>query len=318
MAEKIKISIALATYHGSRYIAEQLQSLLQQTRVPDEIIICDDSSDDSTYEAVKPFLSDQRIGYHKNTSPLGVAGNFEKALSLTHGEIIFLCDQDDVWLPEKVDTLYQTLQNDPEADAVFCNSTLVNETLQPLGKTLWDLRNFTGNMQKQLNSGHALEVFLKRVTCSSHNIAFKRRCLEYILPFPELKPFFPDTFIALSIAANGKWHAVDQALTLYRIHSSNESSPSGSGLSAARRSRADRAALRSALIAGEIIRRRGDKLPCNIVCQLKKYAIFQKQRDSYSCNLLLRTLQVLREACKLNYCRYSSNFRTFFADILLK
>ena len=318
MSANIKISIALAAYNGSRYIAGQLQSLLDQTRIPDEIIICDDSADDLTYEAVKPFLGDQRVKYHKNASPLGVAGNFEKALSLTSGEIIFLCDQDDVWLPEKVDTLACALLNDPAVDGVFCDSSIVDENLLPQNRTLWQLRKFSDPMQKKVNRNRSLSVFLQRVTCSSHNIAFKRRALEYLLPFPELHPFYPDTFIALSIAAHSQWRAVPQQLTLYRLHNSNESVPQSSAFASGVRARSNRAALRNALLAETIIERAQAKLPPEVCCQLQKFALFHQKRDRYSKNFLLRTLQVLIQAIKLNYWRFANNLRTIAADVIIK
>ena len=146
------------------------------------------------------------------------------------------------------------LQSDPALDGVFCNSALVNEKLEPLNRTLWDLRRFTPNMQKDFSDGNALKVFLKRVTLSSHNIAFKRRMLEKLLPFPELSPFYPDTFIALLIAAAGKWQAMPETLTLYRIHSSNESAPVQGALSSARKARKLRAAYRNAELANIIIK----------------------------------------------------------------
>jgi len=318
MAETIKISIALAAYNGSRFIAEQLRSLLQQTRVPDEIIITDDSDDDQTFAAVKPFLSDPRIVYYKNETALNVSGNFAKAISLTRGEVIFLCDQDDVWLPGKVEKLYTILQENPDIDGVFCNSELVNAELSGLGITLYDRRKFSNAMQKQLNSGEALKVFLKRVTCSSHNIAFKRRALGYIMPLPELAPFYPDTFIGLSIAADSSWRAVPECLTLYRIHSNNESAPKSGNLTAAARARANRAAWRSAQLAEIIIARANGKLPAGKLRMLQKFAAFQKKRDAYSKNLFLRTVQVFFQAVKWNYCRFANGFRTMIADILIR
>ena len=79
MPEKTVISIAIAAYNGGKYIAQQLESLLDQTLLPDEIIICDDSEDDLTFQSVEKFLPDSRIKYFRNPIPLGVAKNFEKA-----------------------------------------------------------------------------------------------------------------------------------------------------------------------------------------------------------------------------------------------
>lgn len=309
------ISIALAAYNGSKYIAQQLESLLKQTRLPDEIVICDDSADDLTYQALEPFLSSGKIKYIKNPQPLGVVKNFEKAINHCTGEYIFLCDQDDVWLPEKVEFLANTLYENPTVDGVFCNSFLVDENIAKLNKTLWDIRKFTNQMQKTLDRGDALKVFCRRVTCSSHNIAFKRRALEYILPFPELEPFYPDTWIAFSIALNGSWAATNQCLTLYRVHTENQSAPLGSNVLAARKARTSSGARRNYLLAQELLKRRKSAAKENIRL-LEKFALHHKNRSEYSCNVIFRTVQAVREVCTLRYCHCSGGFPTLAADIL--
>ncbi len=317
MTNQATISIALAAYNGKKYIAQQLESLLKQTRLPDEIVICDDSADDLTYQALEPFLSSGKIKYIKNPQPLGVVKNFEKAINNCTGEYIFLCDQDDVWLPEKVEILTNMLDKTPNLDGVFCNSFLVDENLIKLNKTLWDIRKFTPQMQKTLAAGDALKVFCRRVTCSSHNTAFKRRALEYILPFPELEPFYPDTWIAFSIALNGSWEAINQCLTLYRMHSSNRSNPLGNALKSAIKARENSAARRNYLLAQELLKRKKSAKQADIRL-LEKFALHHKNRSEYSFNVISRTAQAVREVCTLRYWRYSNGLRTAIADVLLK
>lgn len=314
MSKSINISVALAAYNGAEYIAEQIKSLLGQTLPPDEIVVSDDSNDENTFNALP---QDPRIHYLKNSRRSGVTGNFENAISHCRGEYIFLCDQDDVWQADKIEKMAAALQSDPALDGVFCNSALVNEKLEPLNRTLWDLRRFTPNMQKDFSDGNALKVFLKRVTLSSHNIAFRRRMLEKLLPFPELSPFYPDTFIALLIAAAGKWQAMPETLTLYRIHSSNESAPVQGALSSARKARKLRAAYRNAELANIIISRCKD-IPPDKLSGLKNFARHHSRRDNYSVNIFLRTLQVLEELLLLRYKRYSDSLRTAIADVLIK
>ena len=310
------ISIALAAYNGKKYIAQQLESLLKQTRLPDEIVICDDSTDDLTYQALEPFLSSGIIKYIKNPQPLGVVKNFEKAINHCTGEYIFLCDQDDVWLPEKVEILANTLSENPTVDGVFCNSFLVDENLVKLNKTLWDIRKFTNPMQKTLAAGAALKVFCRRVTCSSHNTAFKRRALEYIMPFPELEPFYPDTWIAFSIALNGSWAAINQCLTLYRVHNNNQSNPVGNTVKAARRARKSATAQRNFLLAGEILDR-SHVAGATERKMLENFALHHRKRSAYSCNIFIRSWQVVCELLSWRYSKYSNGWRTAAADIVL-
>ena len=317
MPEKKSVSIAIAAYNGEKYIVQQLESLLNQTFLPDEIIICDDSDNDLTFKAIQNFLSGGRIKYHKNSRPLGIVKNFEKAVTLCRGEYIFMCDQDDLWLPEKVEVMCNRLSADETLDCVFCNSILTDGNLEKLDKTLWDLRKFTPAMQKKLSSGGALEVFCRRVVCSGHNIAFKRRMLEYILPFPDLEPFYPDTWIALSAAFNGKVQAVEQNLTLYRIHNTNNSTPASGALNAALKARRSSAAKRNHLIAGEILKRsKNNNLRKRKT--LEKFALHHLKRSLYSPHIFIRAVQAMGQLIAWNYFRYSNGIRSFVADLIFR
>jgi len=95
---KNTISVALCTYNGELYLREQLESILKQTFPPDEIIICDDGSTDTTIKILEEFRRKSFIPVkvYYNKENLGVSKNFEKAISLCSGDIIFLSDQDDV------------------------------------------------------------------------------------------------------------------------------------------------------------------------------------------------------------------------------
>lgn len=316
---KNTISIALAAYNGAEYITTQLKSLLDQSRRVDEIVISDDSPDDATLAAVTPFLSDGRVIYLKNHGIKGTAGNFENALRHCSGDCIFLCDQDDFWLSGKVEKLARILDEKSEVDAVFCNSHIVDENLSFLSDepTLFDLRNFPDEAVRQINASGALPLFLQHITASSHNIAFRRKWLEKLLPFPELAPFYPDTWLGLAIAAAGKWQVLNECLTLYRLHSSNQSSPESSSLAGARRARAARAAYRSSVLAQEIIQRFDSELSIENRQALQKYADFQLARDNYSQNFLLRALQITPRLFTGQYCRYADSISTAAADLLI-
>ena len=101
------ISVAMCTYNGEKYIQEQLESIIYQSVPPDEIVICDDCSNDATLEIVKDILNsyDGIVQLVSNKHNLGYRKNFEKAISLCHGDIIFLSDQDDVWSSNKIEII---------------------------------------------------------------------------------------------------------------------------------------------------------------------------------------------------------------------
>ena len=226
----MKISVVIAAYRGEKFIGEQLASLAGQTVVPDEIIITDDSPDKLTKEAVVPFLSDPRIRYYHNDVQLGVNRNFEKALRLAGGDIIFFCDQDDVWSPYKIEKMVAALKSAPRCLGAFCNSCVVDAELVESGISLWEMRGFSRKKREKFTNGSQIDVFLKKVFCSTHNIAIRRELLDLVLPFPEIDPFYTDTFLGILIASLGKWVIVDEELTLYRVHGNNLSSPQQTNL----------------------------------------------------------------------------------------
>ncbi len=106
---RFTISIAIATYNGERFLREQLDSLYAQTRQADEIVVCDDCSKDGTAAILEEYHQKYGLIYHINEHQLGVNANFFKAMSLCKGDFISICDQDDVWLPNKIETLYNHL-----------------------------------------------------------------------------------------------------------------------------------------------------------------------------------------------------------------
>lgn len=114
----MKISVVMATYNGSQFIVEQLDSIRLQTRKPDEVIICDDCSTDDTVEVVKKYISDNQLesGWkiYVNDNNLGYANNFNKATSLAEGDYVFFSDQDDTWNISKIDEMVAIMENNPQ------------------------------------------------------------------------------------------------------------------------------------------------------------------------------------------------------------
>ena len=114
----MKISVAMATYNGAEYIEEQLDSIRTQTRPVDEVIICDDRSKDNTVEVVQEYIEKHsladRWSITVNPKNLGYASNFMGAVEKTTGDLIMFCDQDDIWLPERVKEMEQLMKEHPD------------------------------------------------------------------------------------------------------------------------------------------------------------------------------------------------------------
>ena len=221
----MKISVVMAACCGERFIAEQITSLFAQTLVPDEIIICDDSPDEKTAFAVKPFAEKYPgvIRYEKNPVRLGVSANFEKGITLATGDVILLADQDDVWLPGKIEKLSGVIGDG--CLGAFCDSMLTDETLTPLGVTHRQTRGFSRREMKKILNGTAGEfenTALKRFPAAGHNMAFSAALRDKLLPFPELAECH-DTWIGYTVMLHSRWAVLDENLTLFRQHSANTS-----------------------------------------------------------------------------------------------
>jgi len=136
----MKTSIALCTYNGEQYLKEQLESYAYQTQLPDELIVCDDGSTDSTIDIIREFADSASfsVKLYINEQNLGSTKNFEKAIRLCTGDIIFLSDQDDVWREDKISLMSQIFEECPGTGAIFTDADVVDSRLQFLGYRLWD------------------------------------------------------------------------------------------------------------------------------------------------------------------------------------
>lgn len=101
----VRVSIAMATYNGAPWLAAQLRSLARQSRLPDELVICDDGSDDATIAVIERFDAPFPVTLHRNPERLGYSGNFTQVIGMCRGDVIFPCDQDDYWHYDKIETV---------------------------------------------------------------------------------------------------------------------------------------------------------------------------------------------------------------------
>lgn len=202
----MKISVAMATYNGERFLKEQIDSVLSQLKSNDELIISDDGSTDDTINIISSYLSDSRVHFFRNPNK-GIIKNFEHAISKTNNEIIFLCDQDDIWLPNKISLMSKEFKNSG-IGMVVSDAKFVDTNLKELNNTQssdvnWRkglLRNFTKNTY---------------VGCC---MAFNRNLKEIILPFPDNIPMH-DVWIGMLAELNGiNISYIQKELMLHRRH----------------------------------------------------------------------------------------------------
>lgn len=219
-----KISIALCTYNGAKFLDAQLKSFSAQTRLPDELVICDDRSNDATVEIIERYA--RTAGFpvllHINEKNLGSTKNFERAIALSTGDLIFLADQDDVWLPEKIAKFAAEFARSEKIGMVFSDAELVGETLEPLGHRLWNF-SFPAAERQAARGGKLFETLLKKNTVTGATMAFRASFREMFSPIPANIPnTIHDAWIALVIAANADVSFLEEATILYRQHAGQQ------------------------------------------------------------------------------------------------
>ena len=221
MNTQLSLSIALATYNGELYIREQLDSILHQTRQPDELVISDDASVDSTLDIIKDFERSAPfpVKLQINKECLGSTRNFESAIRACSGDIIFLCDQDDIWYPDKIARIEECFVKNTEVGAVFTDADIVNQDLQSYGPKLWKMVRFSPREQASI-ADDAFKVLLKHFVVTGATMAFRSSLCKFILPIPTA--WVHDAWIAFLISASSSLIAIPEPLIAYRQHSSNQ------------------------------------------------------------------------------------------------
>lgn len=208
--KEYRISVAMATYNGEKYIKEQLDSILCQLEENDEIVISDDGSKDRTIEIIKSY-EDERIklidGPHN-----GVKQNFANAIRECTGKYIFLSDQDDIWIKEKAEKVLQTFEKQKCTCVVHDCIVFNSDTNKTLHESFYRFRN----------SGSGILKNIWKNTYIGCCMAFDGKMKEYILPIPNDIEMH-DQWIGILCEKKGKSVFIEDKLIKYRRHSENVS-----------------------------------------------------------------------------------------------
>ncbi|WP_426274291.1 glycosyltransferase family 2 protein [Chryseobacterium sp. S-02] len=218
-----KISVALCTYNGEKFIHQQIDSILNQTLEVDEIVVCDDCSTDKTHQILsdyqKQFPGIFRI--YINEKNLRSVKNFEKAITLCTGDIIFLSDQDDVWENNKVEVFNTFFILNKQTDVLCSNGYLIDDNNNKLEKyTVWDVPQI---LKQNRNSINYFKVF-----CTAGNfatgaaMAIRKSFVEKVLPFPLIDGLHHDEWIAIISSEKNRFDFINDKLFSYRIHSEQQ------------------------------------------------------------------------------------------------
>lgn len=318
------VSVAMATWCGAAYLAEQLASIAAQSRLPDELVVCDDRSTDETAAIVRRFAATApfEVRLEINDRQLGVADNFSRAVSLCHGDWVLLADQDDVWMPHKVEALLEAVTSRPEIGLAFSDAVLVDEARTPLGDRLWSSLGFSRAEQRQVNAGQALRVLLKRNVVTGATAIFRRAWRDLL--FPVAPGWVHDGWFALLIAAVADCVAVPEPLIEYRQHARQQ-------IGARRRSlyqqylrakqmgpgRFDAVADSYAAARDRLFLFRDRLRDGRLIEQLEEKVRHFRVRSQIHNSRVWRLPLVVHELAACHYLRYSSGWRSLAQDLLL-
>lgn len=219
----MQVTVVVCTRNGEAFLGEQLASILAQSVLPQEIIVSDDDSQDSTRAIIGAFAETARsagIEFHQlvNVPPLGVTRNFEAACQRANGDVIFLADQDDRWDRDKIGKMMAEFSHEPVL-LVASNARIFDAEGHVSGETLFDRLRITEAERLQMVAGQLSSLLLYRTILTGATFAFKRQLLQFALPFDAR--MVHDEWLAQIAWMTGEVKVMREPLMDYRLHSAN-------------------------------------------------------------------------------------------------
>ncbi len=213
------ISVAMCSYNGEKYIEEQIQSIVNQTVVPNEIVVCDDGSTDLTInilESLRKKYKDVEILIYRNKENLGYSRNFLQAIRKCRGDIIFLSDQDDVWLETKIAEMIKVFDDNSDALAVNCAYCLINGQSELVKNKFAVAQKSTGCVKSI-----SWKEFIRSTRFPGMSMAIRNSLVTKLVDLPiELIPAH-DWLLNEAASYNHGMFYIEKILTKYRQHDAN-------------------------------------------------------------------------------------------------
>jgi glycosyltransferase involved in cell wall biosynthesis len=223
------VSVALCTHNGARFVEDQVRSILAQTAPVAEIVVSDDLSSDETIEIVQRTYHQWFATHHtsrpelrilRNTSTLGVTANFEQAVRACTGDLIALCDQDDVWHPQRMERLVAEFTRRPRLQLVHGDARLVDQSGAPTGESLFSALGVTVGEIERVHAGKAFALLMRRNIVTGATVMIRASLARRAVPFPSA--WVHDEWLAVVAAAADALDLIEQPLTDYRQHGGNQ------------------------------------------------------------------------------------------------
>lgn len=302
----MRISIAMTTYNGADYLLEQLESLRTQSLMADEVIIVDDCSTDNTVELLDMYIQKYHLDNWvliKNSSNIGWRKNFRKALQETTGDVVFLCDQDDIWNKDKISLMVKEFHKSPSIELLASN---------------YEILDFGRNdkikiRDVELDNGAIVPFSLKNKSISvmrpGCTFAVKRELIVLLEKY-DIDRFGHDNILWNLAMIRGTLYLYLKRLIHFRRHETSASAPNQS-LNRERRVVEVDTSHQIAVFLLDVARR--ECLDIKIISQLEKMAmVLERRRDILKDGTLMQIVHF-----QLKYHTYYPTFRNLLSDILV-
>ena len=216
-----RVSVALCTFNGAEYLEAQLSSIRRQTLQVDEIVVGDDGSVDATLAILENARGDlPQLRVLPSVPRAGVTANFERTIRATVGEFVFLCDQDDVWHPDRVAASLDLFLAQSNVDLVHSDARLIDGKGKTQSGSLLDRLGVDQRTRTALIRGDSFDTLIRRNLVTGATVAFRRRLVDQAMPFPA--SWLHDEWLAIIAADRGASRLLNLAVIDYRLHGANE------------------------------------------------------------------------------------------------
>lgn len=315
-----RISVAMCTFNGGRYLQEQLESIEMQSRLPGELVVCDDRSTDDTLAILKRFQSEAPFAVKviQNSQRLGSTRNFDQAIGLTRGGLIALCDQDDRWLPMKLERLSVALEENPFLGGVFSDASLIDGDGRQTGLRLFARHKFTAAKQRDF-VGRPTTTLLKHDVVTGATLMFRATIRRYCSPIPA--SWVHDGWLAWMIALHSRLRLIAEPLIDYRIHAGQQLGVNSAASAQGAQGKAETRRQRYKRVAHQF----EDLLQCVLaegwcendvlIGKIREKIAFLKRQSTLSPSLGVRTLQMMGQLPR--YMHYARGLGSLRSDLLL-
>lgn len=316
----------MCTFNGAAFLDAQLASVANQSRLPDELIICDDGSTDGSRDLIERFAGRSAFPTRVvvNQTNLGSTKNFEQAISLCRGQIVALADQDDIWYSKKLDRVGKCFLRSQEVVAVFSDADLIGNDSRPLGLRLWPTFGFDAAKQRKFEQGHALEVLIQHPVVTGATMAFRKELFAAMVPIPANE--IHDRWISFLLSVQGRFEAIAEPLMQYRRHERQQVGPGPMSFAGQMQQAKSKGAehyfdeierfrqLKYVLENRAPRSAQVDEAVREIDCKVAHL----EHRARLSGAKIARIPGILREVLKGNYRRYSGGWKSIANDLVIR